>query len=116
VKITMPLQEWLGAQRRRAHCPHMHLRGIFGEQIRVVGGWRLECLDCGQYLEGPVSLASEGLDLVNSIDNQVRLSIAEKISDRYDTVKVGHEETPDPYTEGLMDAYDIAEQIARGLL
>lgn len=43
--------------RKRAHCPHEHLIGIFGDEINWVGGWRLQCRDCGRYLDGPVSLA-----------------------------------------------------------
>lgn len=38
-------------------CPHVRLRGIYGDEINAVGGWRLECLDCGRRLDGPVHLA-----------------------------------------------------------
>lgn len=44
--------------RARRRCPHSHLRGIYGDEITFVGFWRLECLDCGRYLNGPASLAS----------------------------------------------------------
>lgn len=39
------------------HCPHVHIRGIYGDEIIAVGWYRLECLDCGQLLDGPVSLS-----------------------------------------------------------
>ena len=42
----------------RPHCAHSRLRGIFGDEInRTPGGRRLQCLDCGQLLDGPVALA-----------------------------------------------------------
>ena len=44
----------------RGRCPHRNLRGIYGDEIIAVGWWRLQCLDCGQYLYGPVSLAERG--------------------------------------------------------
>jgi len=47
---------WFGRTARR-HCPHSHLLPIWGDDVRLVGGWRLQCVDCNQYLDGPVSLA-----------------------------------------------------------
>jgi len=46
-------------RRPRAHCPHGDLRGIYGDEINhTPGGRRLQCLDCGELLDGPVSLAA----------------------------------------------------------
>lgn len=46
--------------RRRANCPHARLRGIYGDEITFATPRfnRLQCLDCGRYLDGPVSLAT----------------------------------------------------------
>ena len=42
----------------RRHCPHSRLRGIYGDEINHTPGFRrLECLDCGRLLNGPVILA-----------------------------------------------------------
>lgn len=40
-------------------CPHVRIRGIYGDEIRFSGWKRLQCLDCGRLLDGPVSLATE---------------------------------------------------------
>ena len=47
--------KWPGHKRR--HCPHSDIRPIHGDEINHVGGWRLQCEDCGSYLYGPVSIA-----------------------------------------------------------
>ena len=45
-------------RRERRRCPHIHVRGIHGDEINhTPGGRRLECLDCGQLLDGPVLIA-----------------------------------------------------------
>lgn len=45
-------------RRQRRHCPHVHLRGIYGDEINhTPGGRRLECVDCWTLLDGPASLA-----------------------------------------------------------
>ena len=44
--------------RNRAHCPHEHIEGIYGDEVWLVGGFRLRCRDCGRYLHGPVTLAT----------------------------------------------------------
>lgn len=42
----------------RRHCPHTRLEGIYGDAINhTPGGRRLQCLDCGRLLDGPVMLA-----------------------------------------------------------
>ena len=42
-------------RRDRKHCPHIHVRGIYGDEITRTPGWRRnQCLDCGQHLDGPV--------------------------------------------------------------
>lgn len=43
------------------HCPHVNIRGIYGDEINhTPKNRRLECADCGQLLDGPVSLATAG--------------------------------------------------------
>lgn len=45
--------------KARWHCPHERKRGIFGDEINYAPGFRrLACLDCGRFLDGPVSLAT----------------------------------------------------------
>lgn len=39
-------------------CPHVTIRGIYGDMINHVHGFRLQCLDCGMLLYGPVDLAN----------------------------------------------------------
>lgn len=43
--------------KKSRHCPHLNLRGIYGDEINLVGGYRLVCQDCGNLLDGPVSLS-----------------------------------------------------------
>ncbi len=50
---------WLERRKRRRYCPHERLRGIYGDEINHVGGYRLACRDCGSLLDGPVSLAEK---------------------------------------------------------
>lgn len=40
--------------RDRKHCPHIHVRGIYGDEIPRSGYRRNHCLDCGRMLDGPV--------------------------------------------------------------
>lgn len=47
---------WFGRRARR-RCPHVRLRGLYGDHILWSGGWRLDCMDCGRFLDGPVTLA-----------------------------------------------------------
>ena len=50
--------KWLTDRRRRKHCPHSRLRGIYGDEInRTPGFRRLICRDCCTPLDGPVALA-----------------------------------------------------------
>ena len=53
------MKTWLENRRKRKHCPHQHLLGIYGDQILFFGGYRLYCRDCRQLLDGPVTLADE---------------------------------------------------------
>lgn len=48
---------WFG-RTARVRCPHRVLTPIYGDQVNMVGGWRLQCADCYRYLDGPVSLAA----------------------------------------------------------
>lgn len=44
---------------RNSHCPHSNLRGIYGDEINHTPGYRrLQCNDCGRFLDGPVHLAA----------------------------------------------------------
>ena len=39
-------------------CPHLNVRGIYGDEINQTPGFRrLQCVDCGRYLDGPVSIS-----------------------------------------------------------
>lgn len=45
---------------KRRHCPHVRVRGIYGDQINHTPGYRRNlCVDCGQLLDGPVSISVE---------------------------------------------------------
>lgn len=43
--------------RRRYHCPHERLDGIYGDAIQYFGWRRNLCADCGKTLDGPVSIS-----------------------------------------------------------
>ena len=39
-------------------CPHLHLRGVYGDEINHTPGYRrIRCRDCGQALDGHVRIA-----------------------------------------------------------
>ena len=45
-------------RRRRKHCPHIDVVGVYGDEItRTPGGMRNLCRDCGRYLDGPVAIS-----------------------------------------------------------
>lgn len=44
-------------RKRNRGCLHGDLRGIYGDEINAVGGYRLQCRDCGKLVDGPVELA-----------------------------------------------------------
>jgi hypothetical protein len=46
---------------RDRHCRHDNVRGIYGDEINHVGGWRNQCLDCTRYLDGPVEPRGTGV-------------------------------------------------------
>lgn len=47
----------------RRHCPHMDIRGIYGDEINHTPGCRrLQCMDCGRLLDGPASIADHDRD------------------------------------------------------
>lgn len=53
----MSALRWWQISRRR-HCPHVHVRGIYGDAINHTPGYRRNrCLDCGRLLDGPVSIS-----------------------------------------------------------
>ncbi len=35
-------------------CPHDHVRCVHGDEINTAGGMRRACLDCGDWLTGPL--------------------------------------------------------------
>lgn len=44
--------------RKRRHCPHVRVIGVYGDDIRFAPGNRRNyCCDCGRWLDGPVSIA-----------------------------------------------------------
>lgn len=45
-------------RRQQQRCPHEVIRGVYGDEIKRCGGFRLLCVVCGRYLDGPVSLAA----------------------------------------------------------
>lgn len=51
--------------RKRSRCPHVHLRGIYGDEvIFATPGWnRIQCLECGKFLDGPVHIAADRVAL-----------------------------------------------------
>jgi hypothetical protein len=53
------LRQWRAARLDRIHCPHIHVRGIYGDEINFLGGFRNRCIDCGTLLSGPVSISKE---------------------------------------------------------
>lgn len=51
-----PLKWWEWVKKH--HCPHVHVRGIYGDEINHTSGYRrLQCLNCGRLLDGPVSIS-----------------------------------------------------------
>lgn len=52
---------WFGRTARR-RCPHSRLVGIYGDPVNHKGGWRLACLQCARYIDGPVMLARHRMD------------------------------------------------------
>ena len=56
--FTSRLIELFRMRRRRRHCVHRSLEGIYGDMIIAVGGYRLRCTECRALLDGPVELAA----------------------------------------------------------
>lgn len=50
---------------KKRRCPHVDVRGIYGDEVNRVGGFRLYCVDCGRLLDGPVSIAVDRQSLLN---------------------------------------------------
>jgi len=50
--------------KKRSRCPHVHVEGIYGDQIIFAGWSRLYCRDCGKLLDGPVSIAVDRQELI----------------------------------------------------
>ena len=47
-------------------CPHVHISGIYGDEINHCGGYRLSCDDCGRLLDGAVSLAKPAPHIIRT--------------------------------------------------
>lgn len=59
--------------RKRSRCPHSKLRPIHGDEI-IFGtpDWnRIQCLDCGRFLDGPVVIAYLRKDEPEQIENHL---------------------------------------------
>jgi hypothetical protein len=41
----------------RRRCPHSDLQGVYGDEVRAAGWYRLWCRACHRFVDGPVSLA-----------------------------------------------------------
>lgn len=54
------LREWWRERNRWKSCAHSRLRGIYGDEIIFATPKfnRLQCLDCGNWLDGSVTLAA----------------------------------------------------------
>lgn len=78
----MKYRGWFGKTARR-RCPHLDLRGIFGDEIIQVGYWRLQCRDCGQFLDGPVTLAAPKDEEI------IRKEHAEELAVRFELLAEG---------------------------
>lgn len=62
--------KWWHFSKRR-HCPHVRLRGIYGDEINHTPGYRRnECLDCGRLLDGPVSISVSRRDTPTQEEQQ----------------------------------------------
>ena len=49
----------MSKRRSWRRCPHVKIRGIYGDEINFTPGYRrLQCVKCGRLLNGPVSLAT----------------------------------------------------------
>lgn len=50
--------------RRKRHCPHVRVLGIYGDAINHTPGFRRNrCQDCGRLLDGPVSISESRSDV-----------------------------------------------------
>ena len=50
-------------------CPHVHISGIYGDEINHCGGHRLSCDDCGRLLDGAVSLAKPAPHIIRTVED-----------------------------------------------
>ena len=50
-------------------CPHVHISGIYGDEINHCGGYRLSCDDCGRLLDGAVSLANPAPHIIRTSED-----------------------------------------------
>ena len=56
-------------------CPHVHISGIYGDEINHCGGYRLSCDDCGRLLDGAVSLAEPAPRLIRTPEELGELAL-----------------------------------------
>ena len=55
-------------------CPHVHISGIYGDEINHCGGYRLSCDDCGRLLDGAVSLAKPAPHIIRTLEELEELA------------------------------------------
>ena len=56
-------------------CPHVHISGIYGDEINHCGGYRLSCDDCGRLLDGAVSLAKPAPHIIRTPEELEALAL-----------------------------------------
>ena len=56
-------------------CPHVHISGIYGDEINHCGGYRLSCDDCGRLLDGAVSLANPAPHIIRTPEDLEALEL-----------------------------------------
>lgn len=68
---------------KKRHCPHVHLQGLYGDVINAVGGWRLQCVDCWTFLDGPVSLANVDRDPEGVVPHQQEWFFGKYVGEKF---------------------------------
>lgn len=72
----MKYRGWFGKQAKE-HCPHVDLRGIYGDMINSCGGWRLWCGDCERFIDGPVKLAERRVPRCNKCAHDAHAGVCQ---------------------------------------
>ena len=96
---------WIRRHRDWRRCPHSHISGIYGDAINHSAGYRLECVDCGRLLDGPVSLFLDARDEQEAeLREELAGQIEAYIEDFEDGIDIG------AYTNGLRAAIQIIRE------